>query len=93
MIQLPKFVTIDVTNFGTITLACRPRPAVPPPFMVRIPDNVKRGLEIIALATIDEVLGHALTAQPEPIEWPEGETVEQLTAKPTEVEDGDVLTH
>ncbi len=48
---------------------------------------------IVTASTIDEVLGHALTVQPEPIEWPEGETVEQLTAKPVEVEDGDVLTH
>jgi ATP-dependent Lon protease len=61
--------------------------------LAEIPDNVKRGLEIITASTIDEVLGHALTIQPEPIEWPEGETVEQLTAKPVEVEDGDVLTH
>ena len=61
--------------------------------LAEIPDNVKRGLEIITASTIDEVLGHALTIQPEPIEWPEDETVEQLTAKPVEVEDGDVLTH
>ncbi len=61
--------------------------------LAEIPHNVKRGLEIIAVSTIDEVLGHALTIQPEPIEWPEDEAVEQLTAKPVEVEDGDVLTH
>ncbi len=61
--------------------------------LAEIPDNVKRGLEIIVVSTIDEVLGHALTVQPEPIEWPEDEMVEQLTAKPGEVEDGDVLTH
>jgi len=61
--------------------------------LVEIPDNVKRGLEIIVVSTIDEVLGHALTVQPEPIEWPEDDMVEQLTAKPGEVEDGDVLTH
>ena len=59
--------------------------------LAEIPHNVKRGLEIIAVSTIDEVLGHALTIQPEPIEWPEDEAVEQLAAKP--VEDGDVLTH
>jgi len=61
--------------------------------LAEIPDNVKRGLEIIVVSTIDEVLGHALTVQPEPIEWPEDDMVEQLTAKPGEVEDGDVLTH
>ena len=36
-----------------------------------IPDNVKAGLEIIAVETVSEVLSHALTAQPEPIEWDE----------------------
>ena len=36
-----------------------------------IPDNVKDGLEIIPVETVSEVLGHALTAQPEPIEWDE----------------------
>ncbi|MCH8966142.1 MAG: endopeptidase La, partial [Planctomycetes bacterium] len=39
--------------------------------LAEIPDNVKRGLEIIVVSTIDEVLGHALTVQPVPIEWPE----------------------
>ena len=61
--------------------------------LAEIPDNVKRGLEIIVVSTIDEVLGHALTVQPVPIEWPEDDMVKQLTAKPGEVEDGDVLTH
>jgi ATP-dependent Lon protease len=36
-----------------------------------IPDNVKDGLEIIPVETVTEVLGHALIAQPEPIEWDE----------------------
>ena len=61
--------------------------------LAEIPDNVKRGLEIIVVSTIDEVRGHALTVQPVPIEWPEDVMVKQLTAKPGEVEDGDVLTH
>ncbi|MBY8975245.1 endopeptidase La [Rhodobacteraceae bacterium NNCM2] len=34
-----------------------------------IPDNVKEGLEIIPVSTASEVLGHALTRAPEPIEW------------------------
>ena len=38
-----------------------------------IPDNVKKGLKIIAVSEVDEVLGHALTKQPEPIEWSEVE--------------------
>ena len=61
--------------------------------LAEIPDNVKRGLEIIPVSTIDDVLSRALTEPLEPIEWPESETVEQLTAKTVEVEDGGVLTH
>ena len=34
-----------------------------------IPDNVKEGLEIIAVKHVSEVLEHALVRQPEPIEW------------------------
>ncbi len=36
-----------------------------------IPDNVKKGLEIIPVATVDEVLQHALTQPLVPIEWDE----------------------
>ena len=36
-----------------------------------IPDNVKDGLTIIPVAEVTEVLGHALTKMPEPIEWDE----------------------
>jgi ATP-dependent Lon protease len=36
-----------------------------------IPNNVKKGLEIIPVATVDEVLEHALVSQPTPIEWTE----------------------
>ena len=36
-----------------------------------IPDNVKDGLEIIPVETVSEVLAHALTAKPEPIDWDE----------------------
>ena len=34
-----------------------------------VPGNVKEGLEIIPVSTIDEVLDHALTDTLEPIEW------------------------
>ncbi|WP_334163884.1 endopeptidase La [Phenylobacterium sp.] len=56
-----------------------------------IPDNVKNELEIIPVSTMDEVLSHALTRQPTPIEWSEAD------APPVSVvEDGDVesvITH
>ncbi len=41
--------------------------------LAEIPDNVKRGLQIVAVRTVDEVLRHALVRQPEPVEWVEVE--------------------
>ncbi|GIL03465.1 MAG: Lon protease [Alphaproteobacteria bacterium] len=37
--------------------------------LAEIPDNVKNGLEIVPVSRMDEVLAHALTRQPEAIEW------------------------
>ena len=39
--------------------------------MAEIPDNVKRGLKIIPVSTVDEVIANALTSAPVPIEWSE----------------------
>ncbi|WP_417448995.1 endopeptidase La [Kordiimonas sp.] len=39
--------------------------------LVEIPDNVKKGLEIVAVSTVDEVLEHALAGKLEPMDWPE----------------------
>lgn len=39
-----------------------------------IPDNVKRGLKLIPVQTVDEVLKHALTMDLTPIEWDEEES-------------------
>ncbi len=39
--------------------------------LVEIPDNVKEGLNIIPVSHVSEVLEHALTGTPEPIEWDE----------------------
>ena len=36
-----------------------------------IPDNVKEGLEIVPVSTVDEVLDRALTKNLVPIEWQE----------------------
>jgi ATP-dependent Lon protease len=36
-----------------------------------IPDNVKAGLEILPVSSVDEVLGHALVHKLTPIEWTE----------------------
>jgi ATP-dependent Lon protease len=40
-----------------------------------IPDNVKRGLEIITVKTVDEVLSHALVKELTPIDWTEEERI------------------
>ena len=39
--------------------------------LAEIPDNVKRGLNVIPVSSVDEVLHHALTAPLVPIEWTE----------------------
>jgi len=37
--------------------------------LAEIPDNVKKGLRIVPVSNIDEVLREALVQQPEAIEW------------------------
>jgi len=39
--------------------------------LAEIPDNVKRGLKIIPVRTVDELLAHALTAALTPVAWEE----------------------
>src|SRR5436305_1863009 len=39
--------------------------------LAEIPDNVKRGLTLVPVATVDELLRHALTTPPLAVEWPE----------------------
>jgi ATP-dependent Lon protease len=60
--------------------------------LAEIPDNVKRGLKIIPVATIDELLRNALVRPPEPIEWTEPEEAAAIAARaatPT----GEVIRH
>ncbi|MGB8601986.1 MAG: endopeptidase La [Rhizomicrobium sp.] len=58
--------------------------------LAEIPDNVKEGLTIIPVKTVDEVIKVALTRQPEPIEWTEPEIVMPIAAS----DDADtVVTH
>ena len=54
-----------------------------------VPDNVKAGLEIIPVSTVDEVLALALTELPVPVEW----TAEVATATPGTVGANEVRTH
>jgi ATP-dependent Lon protease len=43
--------------------------------LAEIPENVKQGLEILPVAHVDQVLEHALTSAPEPIEWTEADDI------------------
>jgi ATP-dependent Lon protease len=61
--------------------------------LAEIPDNVKRGLEIVPTNSIDEVLEHALTEKLSSIEWFEPEDVEPVRSTPGEGDRGDILTH
>jgi ATP-dependent Lon protease len=53
-----------------------------------IPDNVKKGLEIVPVTAITEVLSHALTKMPEPVEDKPGEVGARTDGK-----EEDVLHH
>ncbi len=59
--------------------------------LAEIPENVKRGLEIIPVTTVDEVLDHALVQKLVPIEWPNVEPV--TVSEPPEKDVGGVVTH
>jgi ATP-dependent Lon protease len=60
-----------------------------------IPDNVKRGIDIVPVNTVEEVLDHALVAKPTPIEWSEKDDLEAaaLTARGDDDEAGGIVTH
>ena len=58
-----------------------------------IPDNVKRGLEILPMTSIDEVLAAALVEKLSPIDWPEADDVDPLAGSAGEGDRGDVVTH
>ena len=61
--------------------------------LAEIPDNVKRGLTVIAVASADELLKYALVSPPQPIEWrEEGDTPQVLPPKVEDDRPG-VVTH
>jgi ATP-dependent Lon protease len=49
--------------------------------LAEIPDNVKRGLKIIPISTVDELLRNALVTPPQPIEWTEPEEAAAIAAR------------
>jgi ATP-dependent Lon protease len=60
--------------------------------LAEIPDNVKRGLKIIAARTVDEVLAHALVAPLIPVEWQEEPVATPIIPATSEERPG-LLTH
>jgi ATP-dependent Lon protease len=60
--------------------------------LAEIPDNVKRGLEIIPVANADDVMRHALTRQPTPIEWIDPSEIDKVPEK-TDQDIGGIVTH
>lgn len=60
--------------------------------LAEIPDNVKRGLTIVPVGTVDELLKHALVSPLVPIEWVE-EDAKVLPAAKVEEERPGVITH
>ena len=58
-----------------------------------IPDNVKRGLNIITVSSVDDVVHMALAEAPVPVEWSDAD-VEEMERMAAHVgESGDVVTH
>ena len=61
--------------------------------LAEVPETVKKGLEIIPVSTIDQVLALALTGPLTPIEWAEPDESIAAPAKVDEVSDDAVITH
>ena len=63
--------------------------------LVEISDTIKKGLEIIPVTRMDEVLERALVRKPDPIEWDEASAklaAETAAPEPAADEDGSGLT-
>lgn len=59
-----------------------------------IPDNVKKGLKIIPVSIVDEVLSHALAEELVRVEWSEPEVIAPALSSTGEGDDvGDQVTH
>src|SRR5438445_5748560 len=63
--------------------------------LVAISESIKKGLDILPVSRMDEVLARALTRKPEPIEWDEEKakpTETSVTTEPAVDADSSVLT-
>jgi ATP-dependent Lon protease len=61
--------------------------------LAEIPDNVKRGLTVIAVASADELLKYALVTPPQPIEWREEGDTQPVRPPKAEDDRPGVVTH
>ena len=61
--------------------------------LAEIPDNVRRGLEIVSSDSVDEILRHALVRELTPIEWVDPSDVEAARSVQEKGERGGVITH
>jgi len=55
--------------------------------LVEISESIKKGLEIVPVSRMDEVLARAMTRKPEPIEWDETTTAPATAPEQTPVEE------
>ena len=58
-----------------------------------IPDKVKKGLEIVPVSSIEEVLSHALVRLPEPVNPEDHEEISPISSESTENKGTDVIHH
>jgi ATP-dependent Lon protease len=62
--------------------------------LAEIPDNVKKGMTIIPVGTVGEVLKEALVSELTPIEWDEEAELAALSSKQSDDDDvGGIITH
>jgi ATP-dependent Lon protease len=61
--------------------------------LAEIPDNVKKGLNIVPVSTVDDVLEQALTSAPVPIEWVAADEVEAVASDAESSDTDTVVTH
>ncbi|MBL8708343.1 MAG: endopeptidase La [Rhodospirillaceae bacterium] len=61
--------------------------------LAEIPDNVKKGMKIIPVQVVDEVLKNALVSPLTPIEWVEPPEVDHAVSKDGEEDDRGIVTH
>jgi ATP-dependent Lon protease len=60
--------------------------------LVEISESIKKGLEIVPVSRMDEVLARAMTRKPEPIEWDTTTTAAAVPEEATVEEEASTLT-